>query len=164
MSTYTHGSRSEVTPSALQSFAARNVGFLNVIEQTIDACESNRQVIAVLVEGIRKVHGDLEGKVFDAPLDPEGQIGRLLSQAASTTERLYSRELARLDSAIADRRLLDEDGVVDAYKSLVAVIADYHNLLEDLRERVGIISSLASPVSEEKFTDVDSLMSRLMQG
>jgi hypothetical protein len=120
MGTYTHNSRDEITPGQLQAFASRSVQFLNTIEQTIAACESDKRLFEVLIEDTHRILNRLQDRAFDAPLDPEGRISELLKRGAEAAQRLYNRELARLDSAIADKRLNSEDGVVDAFKSLVA--------------------------------------------
>ena len=164
MSTHAHSFRGAVTPGQLQDFASRSVQFLNAIEQTIDACESDTRLFQLLAEDSRRIYNRLQDVEFTAPLDPEGRISETLKRGAEAAQRLYNRALAGLDSAIADERLNSEDGVVDAYKAMVAAIADFHNLQEDLREHIETVSAIATPTTGEKFADVDALMAHLMQG
>ena len=145
----------------LQSFAARNLGLLQAIEKTIAACDNDRELFSLMLKNVLHRTDAIRKADHDKPLDPDGKVDEVLAEAVLSLQRIYEHERKCAQSAIDDKRVQSDDGLVDAYRELVGTIADLHNSIEDLREVIGLAGTLGQPTSGEVFTDVDALMARL---
>lgn len=114
-----------------QEATARSNDLLIEIEDTLDVLELTTDVLTGYEKSISKATAKLANA--GCPLDPQGMLNTLLEKAAGNVNELYNDLIERRESARADDRLQDEDGLEDAFTSAIASAADLFNSLEDLR-------------------------------
>jgi hypothetical protein len=162
MSTRFLGLRPTVTAGRLQTFAARSVAFLALVDHSPGSTAFDLGVIGVLHQDAIAWLGELEqAEILD--VDPDGRTRDLLKRAVQTGERLYHRARDKYESTMGDPGLEEADRAAESSstESLIAAIADYHNTLEDLREQIETRVALASKGTGEVFTSVEALMASL---
>jgi hypothetical protein len=125
--------------SDVVSDAQRSLHLLRDIDNTIQALCYDR----TRFEGVAKfAHAVAEafrnGRLKrDKPFDPEGKAEESLLRAQEAARRLYDRLIEKRRLAREDKRLAEDDGVVDEYTRTIAVVADLHNGLNELRWAIG---------------------------
>jgi hypothetical protein len=153
-------SHAKPTSSQVQAQAARSVALLNAIEATVSRCTADAAIIAVLNSEFAKFLEYLRTSEPEGLLDPEGRACDLFEQGSNTALRLYNKAVERREHARRDTRLTGEDGVEDAYTELIAELADFHNVLEDIRDSMATIDSERSKVVGSANT-ADDLLAQL---
>lgn len=135
--------------------ATRSVDLLKAIDDTIYACAVLKETISALATEAHNQIGNL--KRADSPADPDGSIQQKLEAARDSLAALYKMFVTRRDSAHNDKRLSDEDGVVDAYDQLLDTIADTHNVMNELCWVVGEQAAEYDKPLEGEFESADDL-------
>lgn len=148
------------TSGQVVAHAARSVALLHAIESTITVVSSNATIIHSVTHDVIKLIDGIDSYSGDALLDPEGRACHLFIQAAETASRLHRRCPDAIAAAHRDNDLRDDDGVVDAWEDLMAALSDYHNAIEDLRDRILTVDALKSPRGAI-YTNVDTLLADL---
>jgi len=143
--------------------ANRSIQLLNAIETTVSALCYDRSFYSAIAnfshkmtEAIKKSESSEEIYSDETHLDG-------LLKAQEKIHNLYDLMIAKRHSAISDPRLTDEDGVANEYTETIAVIAELHNNLNDLRWAIGEHNArisgegrgeiLRSPKDVEKYLD-----------
>lgn len=156
--------QSDQTPtsaSQMQAYASRTVDFLNVIEKAVSRLATDRQVVVALACDCEKVIHELRRNPPTEVMDEEGRVCDLLKQAAAITHRQYQELIEMRNAARVNTKLRTDDGVVDGFEQLVAAFAQFHNVIEDLRETIEALDALKSPVLPGAFTSVDDLFAAM---
>lgn len=148
--------------SQMQAYASRTLVFLQAIETTIRSLATDTAVVSTLVNEARETLSQLEKSEQTADIDPNGRICDLLEKAAASAERTYNVAVQRRQAARDDKALTEEDGVVDAYTAFIAAIADFHNVVEDLRDTVATLDASRLPGTGKSFTSADELIEHLL--
>lgn len=147
--------------SQMQAYASRTVDFLNVIEKAVSRLSADRLVVMALASDADQVLHQLKANPPTALIDEEGRVCDLLQQAAASAERQYRDLVGFRDSARVDRTLRPEDGVVDGFEQLVAAFAQFHNVIEDLRDTIETLDAMKSPVIDGSFTSASDLVAAM---
>jgi hypothetical protein len=151
-----------VSSSTLQAQAARSLDLLDLIDRTLFNLRANTDILTAVCRELEPKIGAVE--CFEGPelLDPEGRVSSLLLKAADAANRQYQHAIKCRQSAREARELVEEDGVADGWTGYIGALADYHNLLETLRDRIAIVDSMKSPMSAS-FSSVKDLLADLQR-
>jgi hypothetical protein len=148
--------------STLRSFgqrvefeAARSVELLKAIDDTIYACAVFKDTTDALVKEAHNLIASL--KRLDRPIDTDGAALKNLETARDALGAAYQRFTAMRESARRDTRLSDEDGVVEAFDTLLDCIADAHNTVNELCWAVGEHDADFDKPLEGEFESADDL-------
>ena len=112
---------------------SRDIGLLGAIESTLDALSLSENEIKGLANFAEEASERIAGLTPQKQIDPEGKIVDLLEKAQERVHEYYLALIIKRNSAIADTRLCEEDGIVEAYKEIISTAADLHNGLNSLR-------------------------------
>lgn len=119
------------------SDARRTLQLLRDIETTIEALCYDR----ARFEGPARFAHEAAERIKAAkrlkPLDPDGKAEEKLLRAQEIMRDLYDKLVEKRRHARQDDRLTDEDGVVEEFTRTIAVVADLHNGLNELRWAIG---------------------------
>jgi hypothetical protein len=66
-------------------------------------------------------------------IDPKGTVEKTLLEAQQHTKKLHQVLIRRRESARADPRLTEDDGVADEFTATISIVGDLHNNLNTLR-------------------------------
>lgn len=152
--------RLEPTSGQVVAHAARSVALLHVIESTIEVVTSNAAIVRSVTSDLLALIDRVDEYDGDALLDPEGRACDLFEKASQSALRLYETCPTKIAAAKRDHNLRDDDGVVDAWQDLMAALADYHNAIQDLRDRILTVDALKSPRSRA-YSDIEELLVNL---
>ena len=149
-----------MTPSGAQALAARNLEFLQAIENTVDCLSTDTN----LVLSICATYAELQSKLSASKdeIDPTGHICAVLDKASSSCTRIYNDEKNRHLSATRDSQLRADDGVVDAYDEFMTAINQLHDTIEELCEWISNHDAVLQPTTGSTFETVDSLFDALL--
>lgn len=144
------------------AFAARNLLLLNAIENTLDALDSDTQIITGIDSSYDELRQKLEttGVVIDA----DRGIDAKLSKASDSCSRIYLDAQRRHVLASTDPALRPDDGVADAYELFMEAVRNLHDTVEDLREWIATHDAVLEPSTHEVFSNADDLFASLMSG
>lgn len=98
------------------------------------------------------------------PVDPDGGLLHFLRTASAMCERLHALAMQAVVSARADATLTPDDGVVEGLSEQVDVLADLHDAIEAVRERVELLDAQHSARGDAVYRDpyelIDSIRAR----
>lgn len=123
--------------SDVVSDARRSLDLLRDIETTIQALCYERARLEALAKFTHSAAERMRSVKRVKPLDPDGKAEKKLLKAQEITRDLYNRLIEKRQYARQDDRLTEEDGVVEEYTRNIAVVADLHNGLNELRWAIG---------------------------
>lgn len=160
MKTSAMPSHTAMSFAGVNAFAARNLQLLSAIENTLDALDSDTQIIV----GIDASYEELRQRLasFGAVIDPDRRIESNLTKASDVCSRIYHDAQQRHVSACTDPQLHPDDGVADAYTSFMDAIRRLHDTVEDLRDWVATHDAVLEPSISPVFTNADDLFESLM--
>lgn len=150
------------SPAGVQAYAGRTLDLLHAIEKTIDLVSENGEHVRVLARGIGKCLAALKDGSIEVKLDPEGRVCDLFARGLESLQRMHRDASLRRDSAAADQRLQDDDGVVEVYDSFLEALSDAYDVLHELREWIETHDALLEPAVGEVHTDADDLVSSIL--
>lgn len=120
----------EAYSAYLRDGTARSLSLLRVIDLTIDTLnmlrrehEAHIEMFRVLVDRIHK---------HEAPL-PEDAVIPALEQTQLSLEESYRELQRRHRCAVYAPELDEDDGVVEAYESLMDTVSSLHTVIEEVR-------------------------------
>ncbi|ALD90312.1 hypothetical protein CR3_1071 [Cupriavidus gilardii CR3] len=156
--------RTEV--SRLRSFgqllefeAHRSVDLLKAIDDTIYACCVQRDSLdhlsglsAEFVQHLKRV---------EKPVDADGTILRKLEDARDAIARAYDIHQRKREAAARAPELTPDDGVVEAYDSLLDSLAAAHNITNELCWALGEHDADFDEIVDGEFTSADDLIGAL---
>jgi hypothetical protein len=149
------------TVASVQEVTARNLHLLQTIESTVNRLSSDAQLLNIISRAFDEVFTALKSREVEDPIDPDGIICAALRKASDATSRMYGTCVKKRQSAAFDKRLREDDGVVDAYDGFISEIEAMHDLIEEIIEWIDVrISSLDAP-SGIVYTSVDDLVQAL---
>ena len=122
---------------ALESFcqsiayeAARNLDLLKAIDGTISELEYLGGIFSLMHHHSEKFlssASDIEGMI-----DEDGSLVASLDKARDAIGSLLELYILKRKSAVADARLNDDDGVVDAYERIISITSDLFDSVDSL--------------------------------
>ena len=160
MATVSYFACPDVSASGVETAAQRDLDLLNAIDRTVSNLSFTSGILRTMAKDVEDRIALVERAEVTELIDPTGNTCELLNKAADSARRIHENLLRRKGSAVRDRSLTDEDGVVDAYDELIDVTACFHNLVEDLRDAIETKDSLRSPVVGS-FSNVEDLIAAL---
>lgn len=164
MTTYVEGPDGFASSSAqLQAYARRTLDFLTVIENTVSGLATNRDVVVLLNKECKKTLGRIKKSHFDSEIDPDGCICDSLTNAAAVAERLYNSAVQRRAMIRENAAITTEDGLDEAFTGFIAAVADFHNVLEDLRDAILTLDASREPSTGTTFRSADELLAHLLK-
>lgn len=157
-STFGNGGNS---PSAVQSFAARNLQLLRAIETTVESLETDTTILNALSKDMVRLFDSLKGSQTEVAIDAEGRILDLLNQSMDSTERMHAVNVKRHNSACADSRLRPDDGVAEAYIDHLDALNTLHSTVAELAEWIDTHDALLEQPSNAVHSSADELFKAL---
>lgn len=153
-------------PVELAGLAARHLALLDAIARHPGALAGNTSTLAIMLEQTRAVNADLIDHTPDGGLGDHQEASEQLKLASDCVVRLYrsalqARRTAKQDPAARRRGVIDPQ---EAWTTQVAVLANLHNAMEDLRDTIETIDCLASPMGGRTYTCVDEMFRDLEVG
>lgn len=135
--------------------AARDLGLLRAIDATLDW-------IDIEAGRVRQLNGDAEKfiKTIEAATSPivsDVDLVVLFDAARDSVGEAHAVLVAKHHSAVSDPNLLEEDGIVDAYASLIDDVAEFHNHLNALSWAIGEHNADFDKPTGRAYTDVDAM-------
>lgn len=152
------------TAAGVQAYAGRTLQLLQAIEQTIDHVTENRDLVTALGKGATDYLAALEQDPPAGPLDPEGRVCRTFAAAISALERMHQDAGMRRAAAATDRRLRDDDGVVDIYDSFLQALSDAHDAVHEVKEWIETHDALLEPATGGTYADATDLIDAIISG
>ena len=110
---------------------ARDLDLLGAIEKTVEAIADETvkfQSLDLMAEHFLSI---LQKADFTSE-DALAQLEKVIPASLEILEKYYNTQVAKRQSAIEDLRLTEEDGIVEAYDSLLHEICSLHNNLNSL--------------------------------
>lgn len=133
------------------SGAARELSYLQAIEQTLDALLWDQKVLKMAAEFAVETSDRIKRTEPKEQLDKDGSLVGLFGQAQAKVEEYYLALIKKRDAALADPALTEEDGVAEAYTDTIALAADLHNALNDLRWAIMEHDAALSPTDGKTY-------------
>lgn len=112
---------------------SRSLDLLNDIEETIFAVTWITDKMSANVKFALDAIGYFKESKQDAICDTSGSISEALQSAQNKLLELYNVFIAKRQAARIDHHLIGDDSVEVCYTQAIAVVADLHNSLNDLR-------------------------------
>lgn len=142
---------------------ARNLEILRAIESTLAWLERLTGQLRADFEFADKVNANLAG--IPGIIDPDDSIQQGLEKAQIAVEELYGLLISKRQSGRDDHRLMEEDGIEEAYTEAIAAAADLHNAINSLRWNIGEHDTDAEPKAPGKTyaaEDIDKMFDDLL--
>lgn len=112
--------------------AVRSLDLLRDIDGTIEAISHHCQLLNTVANSFVAVKKSIaSGKALK--LIPEENVVPVLENLQDSLVKSYEESKAKMQCAIDDPRLSDEDGVVDAYARLLDALTSLNTMTEELR-------------------------------
>jgi len=144
--------------SDIVSDAQRSVQLLRAIETTIRALCYERTKFEAAAKFVHQFAEAVKAaKRGKTELDPKGVVEKNLLDAQSAVHKLYDELIEKRQSARDDHRLTEEDGVAEEYTTAIAVVADLHNGLNELRWAIGEYDADVAPRGARRALTVDEM-------
>jgi len=115
----------------------RSLKVIRAIEETISALSYDSKFYKEFADVAGKFAQDVRGAKATKPLDPQGKLEEVLARAQQSAKDLYDSLVSKRRYAEQDPNVNDEDCLVDEFTKTIAVLADLHNKLNELRWAVG---------------------------
>jgi hypothetical protein len=151
--------------SDVVSDAQRSLQLLREIETTIQALCYDRTRFEGAAKFAHSAAEAFKHLMRDKPFDLEGKAEEKLLEAQRAARGLYDGLVEKRAVAQQDARLDDEDGVVEEYTRAIAVVADLHNGLNELRWAIGEYDADVAPKRKGKVletaADIESFLKAL---
>lgn len=112
--------------------AVRSLDLLRDIDGTIDAISHHCQLLHAAERAFCAVKKSIASGDASRPI-PEENVVPVLENLQDSLVRTYSESKEKMQCAIDDPRLSDEDGVVDAYAGLLEALITLNTTTEALR-------------------------------
>lgn len=141
--------------------AARNLGLLQAIEETLDVLSRDTRVYGLITDTYAELQAKLTAQNGTATIDPDGKIDALLQASTQASNHIYADAQQRHQSACNAPELHDDDGVADAYAQYLAAIEAAHDAAEGLRQWILTHDAVLQPAKEGRFTSVDDLFNAM---
>jgi hypothetical protein len=145
----------------VQHYSARSLDLLRDIEATIRGLQYDQRLCETLCALATSSSEALRARPSNEEIDPVGKIEATMHRAQEAAKALYDELIRRRDVARADRRVQDEDGLIDEFTRTIACVADPHNAINALRWALGEHDADLSPVSGPAFETIDDLLGHL---
>lgn len=144
-----HRTLSDIGEDVLAGVGRRNLELLRKIEVTIDGLCYDQTFFGGIAQFARKLEEYLRAATLIKPIDEDGKGEESLLRAQAETKKYYDALIRRRESARRDPAVTEEDGLVDAFTSTIAVVAELHNAVNDLRWAVGEHDANFSPRAQD---------------
>lgn len=141
--------------------AQRSLRLLRQIEDTISALCYERRLFEAMAKFVHEICEDIKHRKPVQPIDPHGTVWENLEKAQAAMKRLYETMVEKREYARNDPDLTEEDGVADEYTRSIAVVADLHNGINELRWAIGEHDAELEPKSGRGVSDRASLERQL---
>lgn len=112
--------------------AVRTLDLLRDIDGTIEAISHHCQLITAAANSFVAVKEKIASGEA-SKLIPEENVVPVLESLQDSLVKSYEESKAKMQCAINDPRLSDEDGVVDAYARLLDALTSLNTMTEELR-------------------------------
>lgn len=145
----------------VEAEAQRSLELLRAIEKTVENVVGMSKVFEGIAESVRDLAGRIVVGDEKAELDPDGKNVEVFATGQAVCEELLARFERCLDSARADARLREDDGVAAAYEQAIAAVRDLVGAMEDLIVAITVHDGAASGPASEPFTCADDLIAFL---
>lgn len=156
-------SAAAVAVREVSAFTTRSKALLDAIDRTVDSLTANTELLQVLTTQAHRLIDILRSREWETELDPDGELAEALRRGAQQMQVRHEQAQVRLEAARRDPLLRDDDGVVDAYTAFIAVLADCHDALEEMRETLEMMDALRSPRSETVYSNADDLFAAILR-
>lgn len=143
----------------VENETARDLTLLNQIQATLDYLDVEQLRIEQTNCSAEKL---IEiAKLAESQIDKTGDLVESFEKSRDTISNIYSGLITARQSAIDDDRLEDEDGIVEAYSSLIAGFADLHNNLNTLAWIIGENSADFDTSVSKNYADTEEMFADL---
>lgn len=149
------------TPASVQAFASRNLQLLRAIETTIDSLAADCEIIHTLCDDMAQRNEKLRQSMRVEKMDPEGRTVQLLAQCADSIGRIHADAQRRRQSAVDDKQLKSEDGVVEAYDDYLEALNRFHDGVAELHDLIETHDALLEKPSDVVYGSADELFKAL---
>lgn len=143
----------------LEFEALRSVDLLKAIDDTIYACCLLRQQVDALTGASEEFIQAL--KRAKNPIDPDGSVLRQLEEGRDALDVAYKAHQRKREAAAQAPDLSPDDGVVEAYDSLLDSLAAAHNSTNELCWALGEHDADFDEVVEGEFASADDMIKAL---
>lgn len=124
-----------INQTLAQAVAGRDLLLLRQIDETLDQLEVENCVFSHFTHLIEKSVESI--KASSACFDQQDKLLIMFQQTRDAVETLHEHSSAQCESARTDRALCDDDGIVEAYCTLLETLAALHHSLNDLCWAIG---------------------------
>ncbi|TFW15928.1 hypothetical protein [Duganella callida] len=139
---------------------ARDLELLGKIDQTLKAVadqtvkfQSMSLMVDSLIDPVQKAKFPNTDKLVE--------VEAAFVSALPVSEKYYDTVVAMRQSAVDDKRLTEDDGIVEAYDALVEQAAAYHNSLSNLAWIIGEQIVDAEETVPLSFEDADDMFASM---
>lgn len=164
MQTHFHCSIELTSAAVVQEVAARNLQLLQAIESTVARLSSDAKVLSGICGTFDEVLKALRAAQPAEAIDPQDVICNILRRASDAVLNMHARGTARRKSAVQDKRLREDDGVVDAFTEYLAVLDQLHEVIEEMAEWIDTHDAALEPPTGNVYSNVDDLFAAINKG
>jgi len=136
--------------------STRDISLLAQIDETIEAVADEVvkfQSLALMTDHFIEV---LQ-KAAIPDVSGLAELQLMFARSIEIVASYHQNQIIKRQSAIEDKRLTNEDGIVDAYDTLIQQVAQFHNNLSSLSWLLGEHLAEADTTMPETFTSADAL-------
>ena len=114
--------------------AGSNLSLLRAIETTVDALSKEQGVLTAFIENGHNLQKCVQTLKPGTMIDRDGSVAQLLEQVERQAKDVYDLYTRKMQSAVDDKNLGNhKEDVVSEYQKTLVLIAEFHNLLIELR-------------------------------
>lgn len=145
----------------VQELTARNLHLLQAIENTLAALASDTKLLAAMGDSFAEILENLEANAPEDAFDADGRVCNVLSLAADTAQRIYTRAEAKHQAARNDQRLTDDDGVAFAYEEYLSEVERLFDVVESLKDWIETHDAILEQSTGKTYKNVDDLFAAM---
>ncbi len=135
----------------------RSIDLLRNIEDTISGLAYDRRFFGEFAQTAADFTRDIASSRKGVPIDPDGKLEETLSKAQEAAHSLHGTYVRKRRFAREDPNVRDEDGLVEEFTQTLAVLADLHNKLNELRWTIGEHDADLEPKGDQRLQSAQQI-------
>ncbi len=115
--------------------AGASLDLLRAVEMTVDALRKEQTLLSAFIKTGRNLQECVQNLLHSEVIDHDDSTAQLLEQVEKKAQDVYDLYTRKMQSAIDDKKLNGDhkEDVVSEYKQTLELLAEFHNLLSELR-------------------------------
>jgi hypothetical protein len=146
---------------AAEAIGARSLALLRAIDEAVEALELDIELLSNISTAAMELNAELKNNPPKTRMESVDRLVDTLRQGVTTAATVYHTAKQRLAELQEHSNLREDDGITDSCRRYIEAVADVHDALQDLAERIEEVDADFEQPLPGKFASIKDLTASL---